>query len=60
MCVSANIFTKKIWQIVFFNIFDEIFFFLQPSQSDKTAKAEIKKYMADLTKARKELKSKQF
>lgn len=45
----------------FFNIFDEIFFFfLQPSQSDKTAKAEIKKYMADLTKARKELKSKQF
>lgn len=28
----------------------------RPSQSDKTAKAEIKKYMADLTKARKELK----
>ncbi|GAB1611036.1 protein FAM13A-like isoform X5 [Argonauta hians] len=28
----------------------------RPSQSDKTAKAEIKKYMADLTKARKEIK----
>ncbi|XP_029649501.1 protein FAM13A isoform X2 [Octopus sinensis] len=28
----------------------------RPSQSDKTAKAEIKKYMADLAKARKEIK----